>query len=204
MYVAPSMDDARQCSVLLLDRTNDSDESAPVSLFDGQCFDERYDREWWVLYTKSRQEKALSQYLRSRRTPHYLPLHKKYSLLRGRRVSSFIPVFSGYVFLFGDRDERLVALESNRIARTIHVPPSSQERFWGDLRQIQRLIDSGVPMSLESRIDAGQRVRVKSGRLAGLEGIVTQRRSGTRLLIAVDYLQQGASIEIDDFVLEVV
>jgi len=204
MYVALSMDDARQCSVLELDRPNDCVEKDRVSLFDGQSYEERCDREWWVLYTKSRQEKALSQYLKSRGTPHYLPLHKKYSLLRGRRVSSQVPLFSGYVFLFGDRDERIVALESNRIARSIHVPETWQDPFWRDLSQIQCLIDSGLPMTPESRIQAGQRVRVRSGRLAGLEGIVTKRRNGTRLLVAVDYLQQGASIEIDDFVLEVV
>jgi hypothetical protein len=40
--------------------------------------------------------------------------------------------------------------------------------------------------------------------LAGLEGIVTKRRGGSRLLVAVDYLQQGASIELHDFALEIV
>ncbi|HEX9831866.1 MAG TPA: hypothetical protein VGA66_02060, partial [Mycobacterium sp.] len=72
------------------------------------------------------------------------------------------------------------------------------------LGQIRRLIESGVPLTAESRVQPGERVRVKSGHLAGLEGIVTKRRGGSRLLVAVDYLQQGASIELHDFALEIV
>jgi hypothetical protein len=38
--------------------------------------------------------------------------------------------------------------------------------------------------------------------LAGVEGTVLSRRGGTRLLVAVNFLQQGASVEIEDFLLE--
>jgi hypothetical protein len=162
------------------------------------------ERQWWVFYTKSRQEKALARYLTAKHIPHYLPLYEKSSLIRGRRFTSLMPLFGSYVFLLADRDERIVALESNRVARTIDVPEWRQQEFGGDLLQIQRLIESGVPLSIEARIQPGQRVRVRSGRLTGLEGIVTQRRGGSRLLIAVNYLQRGASVEIDDFVLEMI
>jgi hypothetical protein len=37
-----------------------------------------------------------------------------------------------------------------------------------------------------------------------LEGIVTKRRGVSRLLVAVNYLQQGASVEIEDFMVEVI
>jgi hypothetical protein len=48
----------------------------------------------------------------------------------------------------------------------------------------------------------GQHVRVKVGLLKGLEGTVICRRQLTRLLVAVNFLQQGASIEVDDCLLE--
>jgi transcription antitermination factor NusG len=114
-----------------------------------------------------------------------------------------VPLFSGYVFVFADGDERIAALESNRVARSIAVPQSGHNRLCRDLLQIRQLIESGVPLTPESRIQSGQHVRVKSGRLAGLEGIVTKRLGRSRLLVAVNYLQQGASVEIEDFALEV-
>ena len=54
----------------------------------------------------------------------------------------------------------------------------------------------------ESRLAPGNRVRVCQGPLMGMEGTVLVRRNSVRLLIAVDFLQQGASIEIEDFLLE--
>jgi transcriptional antiterminator RfaH len=173
-------------------------------LFSEQEFDELAERQWWIFYTKSRQEKALASYLRARQIPHYLPLHKKQLVSRGRTLSSIVPLFSNYLFLFGDREERITALESNRAARTIAVSSARQDELWSDLSRLERLIRSNVPLSVESRIHAGTRVRIKSGRLAGLEGIVVSRRGGSRLLIAVNYLQQGASVEIEDFALETI
>jgi transcription antitermination factor NusG len=57
-------------------------------------------------------------------------------------------------------------------------------------------------MTVEERLAPGRRVRIRQGPLMGLEGTVVERRNGRRLFVAVDFLQQGASIDLDDFVLE--
>jgi hypothetical protein len=57
---------------------------------------------------------------------------------------------------------------------------------------------------MESRLAPGRRVRVRHGALAGLEGTVLLRRGRTRLLVAVDFLQQGASVDIEDYCLEAI
>jgi transcription antitermination factor NusG len=41
-------------------------------------------------------------------------------------------------------------------------------------------------------------VRVKSGPLRGVEGMVVKRRGEQRLVVAVRFLNQGASIELED------
>ena len=38
--------------------------------------------------------------------------------------------------------------------------------------------------------------------LAGLEGTVIRRRGAERLLVVVEFLQQGASVQLDDFQVE--
>ena len=47
-------------------------------------------------------------------------------------------------------------------------------------------------------------MRIKGGPLAGIEGTVLKRRSEARLLVSVCFLQQGASIAIDDFDVEMI
>jgi transcription antitermination factor NusG len=162
--------------------------------------DDTSDRRWWVVYTKSRQEKVFCRQLLGLEVPHYLPLVKKTSYCRGRRFSSQVPLFSGYVFMHGTEHERLAGLTTNRISQILAVDDGARLRH--DLGQIYRLIASGAPVTLEQRLAPGRRVRIRHGALAGLEGTVLERRGGRRLFVAVDFLQQGASIDVEDFRLE--
>jgi transcriptional antiterminator RfaH len=157
-------------------------------------------RQWWVLYTKVRQEKAVARQFLKLRTPFYLPLVWKRSVTRGRVIRSQLPLFPGYVFLYGSEEERVASLATNRIVRILAVV--APERLREDLSRLRRLIASGAAVTLESRLEPGIRVRVRHGPFVGIEGTVLTRRGATRLLVAVDFLQQGASIEIDDAVLE--
>jgi transcription antitermination factor NusG len=158
------------------------------------------DRKWWAVYTKSRQEKALARQLVSHEIPFYLPLIPKDNIIRGRRVRSHIPLFGGYIFLFGTEEERVTTLTTNRISRIL--PVRDQIQLCDDLRNVRSLIDTDAPLAIERRIEAGTRVRIKSGSLKGIEGLVVKRHGKNRLLVAVNYLQQGVSVEIDDCALE--
>jgi hypothetical protein len=160
------------------------------------------ERVWWVVYTKSRQEKSLARDLGCMQVPFYLPLVPRDHLIRGRRVRSQIPVFAGYLFLFGTPDERVDALTTNRISRILPVPPPLQDVLVRDLRQLAALIAVGAPLTVEQRLCPGRKVCIRTGSMAGIEGTIVQRRGGDRLLIAVNFLQQGVSVEINDFMVD--
>jgi transcription antitermination factor NusG len=158
------------------------------------------DRHWWVVYTKSRQEKALSRELLKYEIPFYLPQIKNTTLVKGRRRTTFVPLFAGYVFMLANEAERVRGLTTNRISRILTVEDA--EQLAKDLRQVKRLIESNAPLTIERRLSPGQRIRIKQGALMGLEGTVLVRRGETRLLVCVNFLQQGASIEVQDYLLE--
>ena len=171
----------------------------PADLFDEAAF-EPSARCWWAVYTKSRQEKALARQLLRSEVPFYLPLVPKENIVRGRRIRSHVPLFGGYVFLFAQEDERVQALMTNRISRILSI--TDQEGLYRDLKQVRHLIATDAPLTIERRLLPGQRVRVKAGAMMGLEGTVLSRRGDCRLLVAVNFLQQGASVAIDDCMLE--
>ena len=157
-------------------------------------------RRWLALYTKSRQEKSLARELLKHRIPFYLPLVRKTNVSRGRKRTALVPLFGGYVFLYASEEERVRSLTTGRISRVLEVEDAEQLVF--DLRQLRQLITADAPLTVESRLAAGQRVRVRHGAFADLEGTVLKRRGRTRLLVSINFLQQGASVEIDDFLLE--
>ena len=157
-------------------------------------------RNWWALMTKTRQEKSVARHLLAREIPFYLPLIWKDNFIRGRRVRSHLPLFTNYLFLYGTPEERVTALQSNRLTQTL--PVTEQSELLNDLRNIEQLILAGAPLSVESRLQPGRRVRIKAGVMRGVEGIVTKRRTRSRLLVAVHFLQSSVSVEIDDYLLE--
>lgn len=158
------------------------------------------DRRWMAVYTKSRQEKSLARELLKYQIPFYLPQIKNTTIVSGRRRTSFMPLFAGYLFLLADEAERVRSLTTNRISRILEVEDA--EQLVRDLQQIKRLIDSNAPLTIERRLAPGQKVRIKQGALMGMEGTVLTRRGETRLLVCVNFLQQGASIEVQDYQLE--
>ena len=160
------------------------------------------DAKWWALYTMSRQEKQLMRMLASLEVPFYSPIiEKKYRSPAGRQRTSFVPLFANYVFLFGNEEARHLALTTNTISRCLEVEDGESLR--NDLLQIETLIALGEPVSIESRLQPGTKVRVKSGPMKGASGTVFQRKGVDRLIISVNFLQQGASVELNDWEVEV-
>jgi len=156
---------------------------------------------WWSLYTLPRREKQLMRRLRSMGVAHYGPLvQRRTSSPSGRVRTSHVPLFASYVFIRGDEESRYRAWTTRCVSRCLSV--GDGERLAHDLRQIQCLIRSDAPLTPESRLEPGMRVRIRSGSLAGLEGTVVNRRGAKRLLVAVHFLQQGASIQLEDFQVE--
>jgi len=156
---------------------------------------------WVAFYTLSRREKDLMRKLEASTIPFYAPLVKRRMRSpSGRTRLSFVPLFPGYVFSLVDDDQRRTALATNTVARWLPIGDSAG--FVSDLRNIKRLIATDQPLTPEALLEPGQPVRVRSGPLQGLEGTVVKRRGGERLVVAVRFLNQGASIELEDVDLE--
>jgi transcriptional antiterminator RfaH len=146
------------------------------------CPANEHARRWWVLYTKSRQEQALARELLRFRIPYFLPLVPRISRQR-RRVHLLAPLFDGYVFLFGNEEERVRCLATNRVAQV--VPVVDQETLYGDLRRLEELIKTGIPLAV-GRPGPGNSIRVRGGSSPGVEGAVLGREVETRVVVSFD------------------
>jgi transcription antitermination factor NusG len=155
---------------------------------------------WWVFHTKARQEKSLARDLLLREIGFYLPVVPRRLLIRGRAVHSYVPLFAGYLFVRCSDEDRLRALMTNRVARVLPVVEAEQLRR--DLLNIRRLIHTGASLTVEARLEPNQRVRIRAGALAGMEGTILKRKNELRLVVGVMMLKQGVSLEIDDYLLE--
>lgn len=179
---------------------NDFPAVFPEHLLDAEQSPEP-DRTWRAVYTMSRQEKSLARDLLAYEIPYYLPMVTQTKVYGRRRISTLLPVFPNYLFVWCTEDERVASLTTNRISRVLDVRDGDRLRF--DLGHLRKLIESGAPLTMESRLAPGTRVRIKLGPMAGVEGVVIRRRGEQRLFVAVNFLQQGASMAVEDYMVEV-
>jgi len=155
---------------------------------------------WFVLHTRSRQEKSVATDLMARRIRHFLPLvnHVRYYGRRKARVD--LPLFPGYVFLFGSREEAFSLDRSGKLANIL--PVREQGQLDWELRNLRLAIEHQAPLNPYPYLEKGIRVEVKSGPFRGLQGLITDRTEDDRLVIQVDMLGQATAIEIDGALLE--
>lgn len=173
----------------------------PGNLLDDAFLHGQNERQWWVLSTQPRTEKKLITALAHGQIPHYCPLlPKRYRSPNGRFRTSYIPAFSNYVFLYGTEEDRYESLKSNYVVRNQKV--TELDQFLVDLRRIYTAIQSGTPLQEEERLNKGDRAWIKTGKFKGFEGIVIRREGKTRLLLTVNFLEQGVSMEIDECLLQ--
>jgi len=156
---------------------------------------------WFAAHTLPRREKDLMRRLLAEEIAYYGPLMpRRFRSPNGRRRTSYVPLFPGYVFVRADAGQKERIFNTGSICQLLEVQDESQ--LVADLCQIQRLIHSEAPLTPEARILPGDQVRVKSGSFVGFEGVVVSRRGQHHLLVTVSFLQQGASVLIDDCELE--
>ncbi len=153
--------------------------------------------QWFAVYTKARQEKALARELHENETPFFLPLVPSPRKIRGKVQDAFLPLFSGYVFVHATRRDVYRHLATKRISMILEV--EEQDQFRQELGQLARLMESDVRMNVEAKLVKGDEVRVRNGAFKGLSGTVVRRHGKDCILVAVTYLGQGVSVEIEDF-----
>src|SRR5262249_31324251 len=100
----------------------------------------------------------------------------------------------------GDWQARLEAFHTKLVARVL--PVEDQTQLHRDLAQVHHVITAGLPVLPEDRLEPGDAVDIICGPLAGLEVRVIRRGRQRRLLVEVQFLQRGVSVEIEGWMIQ--
>jgi len=176
----------------------------PPNLWDDPtCLSTKENAVWRCLHTKPRQEKATARELMDAGITYYLPQAVKESRTpQGRKIRAVVPLFAGYLFLHGDIEDRLAVLRSHRLVSVLEVV--DQEALARDLRQIYKMLNSGLPVSPEPTVPVGATVRILSGPLTGITGKVIRRGKHSQFVAVVNFLRRGATVDLQDWQVELV
>jgi transcription antitermination factor NusG len=72
------------------------------------------------------------------------------------------------------------------------------------IEAVRNLISGELPWSSHPFLKIGQRVRIRSGALNGLEGVLTSRNGDRTLVISVDAIQRSLAVRVEGYEVEAV
>lgn len=153
--------------------------------------------QWFAVYTTPRHEKQISEMLTERRIETFLPLYRSArQWKKSCPVVLELPLFPAYVFVRIARNARRVVLSMPGV---ISIVGSSKDPWPLSDHEIESLRLGMQAHKIEPHpyLRIGERVRVKSGVMAGVEGVLIRKKNEFRVILAFDAIMRSVSIEVD-------
>jgi transcription antitermination factor NusG len=152
---------------------------------------------WFALQVRTRNEAGVAEQLSGRGYERFLPLYKVRKRWSDRIKEADTPLFPGYLFCRFDPQDRLPILKTPGVMQIVGFKKGPVAVDESEIQALQTIIAAGAPHQPWPFLTAGDRVRIESGPLLGLEGILTEVRSSHRLVLSVTLLQRSVAVEID-------
>jgi len=153
---------------------------------------------WYAAYTFSCQEKKVAQHLSTRGIEFFLPAHKKLSLWKnGLRMLIERPLFPCYVFIRVGLDRQLQVLGTPGIINIVGWAGHPAIIPQDEIDTVRQVLESSLLVESHPFLQCGDRVRVETGPLQGIEGILIRKKNTFRLVVSVEMLGRSAAVEID-------
>jgi transcription antitermination factor NusG len=157
---------------------------------------------WFALQVRARHETGVAGFLEAKGYEQLVPLYKCRRRWSDRIKVTEAPLFPGYLFCRFDPQYRLPILKTPGVIQIVgynRIPTPIDEI---EMRAIQTLIASGRPAQPWPFLAVGEHVRIESGSLRGLDGIVVKLKENHRLVVSISLLRRSVAVEIDSALVE--
>jgi transcription antitermination factor NusG len=151
---------------------------------------------WYAVFTLSRHEKKVFAQCEQRQIEAFLPLYKVKHRWKNRcTVDVELPLFPSYSFVRIDPRTRGQVLQ---IPGVVWIVSSGRQLQPIPDDYINSLRDGLLVHRIEPHPDVavGDWVRIKSGPMAGAEGVLERRKNELRVVLTLGMLDRSVSVEV--------
>jgi len=156
-----------------------------------------FEPHWYATYTRSRHEKRIAEQLEQRSVECFLPVYETTRQWKNGRFKVQFPLFPGYVFVHIPLKERLRVLEVPGVVRLVGFHGTPTPLPQSDIEIMRDALRKGVEAEPHPYLKVGAKVRIRSGPLAGLQGILLRRKGKPRVVVSVDLIMRSIAIDIE-------
>ena len=160
--------------------------------------------EWFAVQTRPRHEKVVAQRLGEKGISTFLPLVKTVHRWSDRRRTVELPLFSCYVFvrLAPRNDARLRVLLVEGVASFVGPRGQGTAIPEEQIESVRKLVEEQLPYCFCPFLKIGQRMRIRSGALNGVEGILLSRSGESTLVVSIDVIDRSLAVRIEGYDVE--
>ncbi len=152
---------------------------------------------WYAAYTCTNHEKRVGEQLAQRLVENFVPLYEALRRWKDRRVRLQLPLFPGYVFVRIALRDRLRVLEIPSVVRLVGFNRKPAPLLESEIDALRQGLQSQVRAEPHPYLRVGRRVRIRSGPLAGFEGILLRKKHRFRVVVSIDLIMRSIAVEID-------
>lgn len=159
-------------------------------------------RQWFALRTRPAHEKRVAQQLSGRDVEIYLPQYQVIRRWKNRCTKVLhLPLFPGYMFARFAPQERLRVIELQSVVGLVgtRTGPSLIAEDEIEALRVGLELRKAVP---HPNFAIGDRVRIRAGALAGMEGVLVRKKNFLRVVITLDLIMKSVAVEVDGADLE--
>jgi len=156
-------------------------------------------KQWYVFYTKSRQEKKVQDLLRKSGYEVFLPMQKVMRQWSDRKKKVEVPLFNSYIFVKDFAHKIGDVLKTPGVAWNIRHNDKPAILREEEFQLIQRFISTGYFLESTGEVESfkvGDRAKIIDGPLAGVTGILTGHDKNQRFNILLEGIQQVIQVQI--------
>lgn len=155
------------------------------------------DSAWYALYTRHQHEKTVARVLQGKGFGVFLPLYTAAHRWKDRTKQLSLPLFPCYVFLQGDTRRRVEVLGTPGVYSIVGAEGRPAPISELEIDAIRQMLESKAQVEPYPYLRCGDWIRVKSGPLEGIEGILVRKKNLFRLVVSVELLQKSVAVEVD-------
>ena len=152
---------------------------------------------WHALHTRHQHEKYITDILAEKGFEVFCPTYAEVHRWKDRRKEVTLPLFPGYLFFADGLDRRLDLLSTPGVCEIVSFGNTAAIVPEKEISAIRVATASCQIMEPHPFLKEGHRVRVKSGPLSGIEGLLQRRKDSFRLVLSVELLGRSVAVEVE-------
>lgn len=159
-----------------------------------------YDLYWYAIHVRARHEFQVWERLITKGIEAFLPTIERLRKWKDRKKKINFPLFPGYLFVHIPKTAQDImnVLKIKGVVRLLGSEPGDPESIPDEqVISLKRLVESKEAIDPYPYLKEGEKVRIKNGPLAGVEGILIERIDQHILVLSVDILRQGVALKIE-------